>query len=377
MLQIALRGSEVRPLVAWIAGVSIAWGALGYVVLTIAVLTDGYGYALTEAGTLSTVELLAMAVATFVMGRSRRLISLWRLAVNGALLSAVANFLTAFAHQTAMVGILRAFAGFGAGAVVAAVNTSMARTADPGRAFAIANAGNLIISAAFFAAMPVIYTHLSYRAYFIAFALFFAIAAAALAWLPGAGLSSVSTGQLRFRLSPWQLTAVLAAFLLWLCSATLWSISERVAAGLGMSEESIGYLFSISTFAGVLGTLIAWWYGERGGRTAPLILSTAATGACFAILTLTHSVSVFWWAMCCYGVTIYACLPYLMAFTASIDGTGATARLVGGAVPLATALAPVLATRIASLFSYSAVGYITATGMVVVCLLIATVNART
>jgi len=341
------------------------------------VLTDGYGYPLTDAGILSTVELLAMAVATFVVARIRGSSLLWRLAVSGALISAVANFLTAVAHQAALVGILRAFAGFGAGAVVAAVNTSMARTADPGRAFAIANAGNLIVSAAFFATMPIIYTHISYPAYFIAFALFFAIAAAALAWLPGAGLSPVSTGQLRFRLGPWQLTTVLAAFLLWLCSATLWSISERVAAGLGMSEESIGYLFGISTFAGVLGTFMAWWYGGRGGRTAPLILSAAATGACFVILTLTHSVSVFWWAMCCYGVTIYACLPYLMAFTASVDETGATARLVGGAVPVATALAPVLATRIASSFSYSAVGYMTATGMVVVCLLITTVNART
>jgi MFS family permease len=354
--------------------VTIAWGVLSFVVLTIAVLTDGYGYSLVDAGMLSTVELLAMATATFLIGRSKSSIELWRLAVGGALVSAAANLLTAFVHTTFLVGLVRALAGFGAGTVVAAVNTSMARAVAPGRAFAIANAGNLVISAAFFAAMPVLYTRVSYPAYFVGFAAFFVVSAAALAWLPGAGLSMEKSGH--FTVGPWQLTTVLAAFLLWLCSATLWAISERAGVALGMSEESIGYLFSISTFAGVLGTAISWAYGERGGRTAPLIASTAVTGACFAILTSTHSVPVFWWAMCCYGVAIYGCLPYLMGFTASVDGSGATARLVGGAVPLATALAPVLATRIASSFSYSAVGYLTAAGMAIVCLLVAAVNAR-
>ena len=80
--------------------------------------------------------------------------------------------------------------------------------------------------------------------------------------------------------------------------------------------------------------------------------------------------------MCFFGVALGACVPYLMGFAASLDATGGISRMVGGAMPLATALGPVLGTRLSESFSYRTVGYLTAVGIVIVCVLLAIVNAR-
>jgi hypothetical protein len=88
-------------------------------------------------------------------------------------------------------------------------------------------------------------------------------------------------------------STVAAAFLLWLSYSALWAICQPVAVGLGLSDEKIGYLFSIATFAGLIGGLIAWVLGEKAGRILPLIASAAALGACCAILTATSSIAVY------------------------------------------------------------------------------------
>jgi predicted MFS family arabinose efflux permease len=127
-----------------------------------------------------------------------------------------------------------------------------------------------------------------------------------------------------------------------------------------MTDVDIGNLFGVATCAGIFGSLLALWLIAKSTARMQLILSSAALAACYAITGVTQSRSIYSVVICLFGVAMCLFIPNLMRFCSAVDHSGRVARLVNGALPLATALGPFLATRMLSVLSYSAIGCITA-----------------
>jgi Major Facilitator Superfamily len=356
-----------RTLTAALAGAGIAWGALSYVALTIGVLAEGYGYSLTQAAGLASVELGFMALASMSGGLILRHLSVRTLAALGATLAGVANVATAFSAHPVAVGAARALAGWGLGWMAAGLNTSLSRSEDPERLFIRANFGCITIAAAFFYVMPIIYERTSQPVYFIAYGILCLAGAGFMRWLPVREVPAAQSRASAPRLGARRFGIFLAVSLLWLGYAAVWSLIERLGTDLGMSEEAIGRSMGLGTLSGLLGAGAAAWMAGRIRPLGPLILTSLSTGLCYVWLVYCRGDAEYTWILCIWGVVFCPILAYAYAVGTEIDPSGALGRMIGGGTAITTALGPVVGAHLKNSFGVSGVGFATFAGTAIAC----------
>ena len=352
------------------AGAGIAWGGLSYVALTIGVLTDGYHFSLALATLLATVELAAMALTVTTAAYAFRIVSVVRLAIVGGGVAGTANLLTGFATDPIVIGVLRAVAGAGFGWMAAGLNTSLSRSPDPQRLFMLANFGNIISAAVFFAVMPMIYEHTSFPVYFVAYGAMCLGCAALMGWLPDwtAPTAEVETKSAASRGLGARIGVFLAVSLVWLCYAAVWSLIERFGRNIGMTEEAVGRSLGLGTLSGLIGAAAAAWLAGRIRPMGPLIFTCLTTGLCYFWLAFCRDGLVYTWILCVWGVVFCPILAYAFAVGAELDPSGALVRLMSGGIAITTAVGPVVGDRLAEVFGYRGMGVVTFAGSTVACL---------
>lgn len=359
-------GGGWRELMGVLVGAGVAWGGLSYVALTIGVLADGYGYTLSGAANLATAELAAMAVASLSSGLALRHVSVRSLAIAGGACAAAANVATAIAASAAAVLCCRIMAGVGLGAMTGGLNTSISRTDDPHRLFLRANFGCITAAAVFFAALPEIYGRFGFRSYFVAYGAVSGLAAFALAAIPNP-LPAGGAAQDGVRGRARDYALAVAAGLLWLCYAAVWSLTERLGRDIGISEETVGRIMGLGTLSGLIGAAAATYAGRYYGPLWPLIGTSLGTGLCYVWWAYSDSAASYAWMLSIWGVVFCPMLAYLYAVGSEMDGTGHVNRWIGAALAISTALGPVLGATVYEHVGYHGVGLLALFGTVAAC----------
>jgi hypothetical protein len=120
-----------------------------------------------------------------------------------------------------------------------------------------------------------------------------------------------------------------------------WSFAVPVSAGHGLGQVAIDQALAVSAAIGLSGTLLPVILGDRLGRVAPILVSTAALCAAAAwaaaaadVLSLTAALAIF---SCAWN----AATVYQLAALAAVDASGRCAGLAAFAQLVGQAVGPV------------------------------------
>jgi predicted MFS family arabinose efflux permease len=351
------RRVSIAKTAACAAGLNIGFGALSYVALTIGVLVDGYGFSIERAALLGTIELGAMALTSLALTPAAAAANLGRLAFWGALVSGLGNISTAWAEGFTIVLLTRLIAGVGAGVVAPLVNVAFSASRQPVKLYANAMLSFMVVSALFYLVVPLIYSRLSYPAYFMAYGGMFLLTAPLLLWLGGrpAAVDHPAETVGSYPLGAAVLTAA-GAFTIWLGYSVVWSFCERIASSLGMSPAAIGQVFSLALIIGLVGTLVASRAGDRYGVVWPVSIGGLCMGLAYLGVTMAPTALFYTISMYGFGIVLLFFMPYLIGFCAAIDASGRLAAAVSGLMPIAAACGPLVGGLILASGSYATLG---------------------
>ena len=134
------------------------------------------------------------------------------------------------------------------------------------------------------------------------------------------------------------------------------SFSERVATRLGVSDRDIGKLLALAYAAGLVGTSLVAWLGDRIPRIFPICTGISLMGIASLIVYHTQSSLLFSIFLCSFTFGFFIAYPYLIGACARLDKNGYWAARANGANILGVAFAPFLAGTIVGTTSYQVLG---------------------
>jgi predicted MFS family arabinose efflux permease len=315
------------------------------------------GASLTVASRLAAAEFFAMALT--LLG-APALVNRWdrrMLAIFALITAAAAQLLSIWVGPIAVVGLCRAAAGVGEGALYAVAIASLSGTATPDRAFGVAIASNQIAGTALLALIARASRASPSSAAMLITGIFILVNVVFIPVLRRRGRaqesdSTVSRGKSMDAAGFRSILCGLAGmFLLSGGFGAVWPIVGQIALAHDVSNETIAATFSVVGFGGVTGGIAATLLGIRFGRLAPLIFGTTGMVLCL-LLTLTSLfvaatiLIMFFWAFN---------LPYFFGPLADLDKSGRLAVMTGSMIPFGIAAGQMVAGPIVALGGFSAV----------------------
>jgi len=231
------------------------FGLIAFIPLTIAVLVDGYGYSLKQAGLVGSIEITAMTLSGLLFAFYGKGISRAKLAQLGCVLGLVGSLLVLVSSTFYTLLLCRIIVGIGIGAITAAVNFSTASSSNAERLYAVSTTGYGVILVILFFIAPLVYTGISYPAYFVFFALLFLLGIYLTRWLLDRDPEQVrieKEGGIDFKavFNPRLLALYVATLFLWIGVGIVWAISERMGISIGLTAKEAGLVIAPSNAIG-------------------------------------------------------------------------------------------------------------------------------
>ncbi|MEO0419419.1 MAG: MFS transporter [Pseudomonadota bacterium] len=326
------------------------------------IFVDEFALTLSESGTLGTVEIGAMAVVMLICAPALRRWKRSRVATIGALMAASAQAATFWTGQyEALIGA-RLLTGVGCGLIYAAVLASTAAVSEPDRLMGFGQVLMNIAFALIFFVAPLIVAVWSGPAIFLAFALLTLALIPTFSALPlgkpsNEESSKVGDERTRITASPVAMH-FFAVSLLNLGFGAAWGFAERAGTTIGLSPAAIGFLFSISTIAMIVGSLGVAIMGTRFGRAWPMLLAAIGCGVSGPLLMIGQDIVVYAAALMLFVTTNQFIAPYFMAgVSAQIESSGALSSMTGGVTFLTYSLGVGAGGYIIETASYAANGW--------------------
>lgn len=347
--------TSVRLATAVIIGITL--GQMGPITqpFQVGALVDGAGVSTLQAGSLMAAQMGAFSIALLIVARLATLLSLTAIGVGGAIVSIAAFAAMGRLEALGPLYIAAALSGVGQGAIFAAALAAGAKSPNPERLYGTGATVAIIIAGLFMAAVPYAREHISPRGVFTALCI---IVFALMIFLSGLGGRSVAQQASARSSIPVAGGLALAAVLVLfgVGSGAAYTFAERIATSIGMTQERIGLVFMLSTFAGASGSAAAAYIGLRWGRGKPLYATTAATGlACFT-LCMAGTPWVFLVGLLAFQIAYTAAFPFQIGAAAAIDPSGRVAAFGGGIHFLAWAIGAQVGGVLAQSVSYPAIG---------------------
>ena len=327
-------------------------GAIGVMVMVpmfflvmpmyVGALSDNYGFTNAQIGYLISIELGSAALASLTALFWLRQVN-WRtvLLVFLVVLAAM-NFLSirvGSAYET--LSLIRAVAGFSAGAMMAIALAALGDTQDQDRNFAFGVTGQLGISGCLLLVLPYFIGRWGVASIFTVFLIACAIAAPLARWLPSTGKAPVvrRITERRSLLPLWGLTGSAAIFV---GQAAVWAFIERMGSAAGLSPSTIGLALGSSVFAGIAGALAASWLADRKGRRIPMALAMIGEVVCLLFLFNGYTTAIYFAVVILYSVCWNFWLPYQMGVIAETDVSGRFVALITLSQAVGIAVGPAL-----------------------------------
>jgi predicted MFS family arabinose efflux permease len=247
----------------------------------------------------------------------------------------IGQLTSAWPHSIEALLVTRLFVGLAEGILIATVTAAIASSASPERLFALWFSLNSIVSAAFFAALPLLLSLGQVKGVVCALAGLAVIAASALPWFPRgvppnstAPASEQRTVTSHNQFAP-AIFAMFASLTLFTGIGAVWPLMAQIGRANDVDVGTVSGALSAASFAGVVSGLLASWLGVRLGRTIPVIVGTLGlSAAMISLLSTGGSIFVFaavsfvtWWV---FNATYY------LGLLSALDRSGRLATLTLG-----------------------------------------------
>ena len=305
-------------------------------------LSDDYGFSNAQIGYLISIELGSAALASLTALFWLRQVN-WRAAlfVFLILLAAVnvLSILVEGAYEKLL--LIRAIAGFSAGAMMAIALAALGDTQNQDRNFAFGVMGQLGLSGCLLLVLPYFIGGWGAASVFTVFLIACVIAAPLVRWIPKMGKAPAVTRitERRSLLPLWGLAGSAAIFV---GQAAVWAFIERMGSAAGLSPGTIGLALGGSVFAGMAGALAASWVAGRKGRRMPMALAMIGEVVCLLFLFGSYTTVVYFAVVIIYSVCWNFWLPYQMSVIADTDVSGRFVALITLSQAVGIAVGPAL-----------------------------------
>jgi DHA1 family inner membrane transport protein len=305
-------------------------------------LAVDYGFSNTQIAYLISMELGGAALASLTALFWMRQVN-WRIvliAFLGVLIAA--NTLSIFvgsAYDTLI--LIRAVAGFSAGAMMAIAIAALGDTQQQDRNFAYGVVGQLGVSGCLLIALPYFISNWGVASVFTVFLIACAVVAPFISWIPPAGKrpSAKRVSEGRSLLPLWGLAGSAAIFV---GQAAVWAFIERMGSEAGLSPGTIGAALGSSVLAGIAGALAASWLANRKGRRLPMLLAMIGEVICLLFLLGGYTTAIYFAVVIGYSVCWNFWLPYQMSVIAETDISGKFIALITFSQAVGIAVGPAL-----------------------------------
>lgn len=327
--------------------------------LLIGALLDGLAINDVQAGALGTLELLAVAGATFALASKAGQIASVKLALVGTLIAIVGQLTSTLTDNFYLLLLTRVIVGAGLGCAYAAAAMAAATTKNPDRAVGYGNTTALVAVALYLPVLAIIIARFGYKGAYVGLGVLCFILIPLLRWLRYDG-ESHSSAETKAGPDVLPLTGLLASIAFFnIAAGAVWGFSERMGVQAGLTVDQIGLIIAVGTISGIIGSAFGGWLGDRWGRSLPVIFSLVIAGVAYLVLAGTTESATYVIGINLYWVTYMFLFPLFIGAGAALDNdqSGRAATLAAGTISLTIAIGPFCGGLISTWFSYSAIGW--------------------
>ncbi len=353
----------------WATGAVAAGYVIGYLSafstpVVIGNMMQRLGLSEQEVGAVVGLELMFIALATISLSIMAITPSLRIQSIVGALLALLGHGLTILTESLEWLLLARAVAGFGEGLILAGANRLGASLKNSDREFAIAQLALSVFTMFMLTTVPYSLDFYDYRSGSVGILLVIILFLPVIFRFPEPELDSSEELQSASKLSRFPSKAfgvpVLIAFaLLSLADVAMWTFTEQIASGIGISTKTAGAVMGGATALGLCGAVTAAILGNRLGRLWPMVLGLGVLA--FAVVGQVYARDVASYAVCLLSLNfvILFLTPFFLGTLSELDHSGSWATVSGVLIPIAFSLGPVLAGAVAESQSYVVLGWMT------------------
>ena len=291
-----------------------------------------------QVGVIATAELVSLALALFVIAPRIAIFSKLRLGRIGAGLVFIGHALSACSDTYSLLSMCRMLTGLGAGMVLAAGNAVVASSANPQRLFALILTIGQMQAACLLFLMPLFISRWGHSGAYGFLASWTALMFVLIQKIPDQidTLLSESEEQSKMNWRILLLPTVLAMALVGTCDASLWTFQERIAASLGLDQETTGLVLGGALISGMLGAGLAAIVGSRFGNILPGCCGFLWMAICYLVITMTTKPGLYIFFELSYLFAYGFVIPYLFGINGELDRNGG-AMVAANACNLASA----------------------------------------
>ncbi len=247
---------------------AFSWLSVILLPLLISAYVRAYGLSEPLAGTLSTLEIGALSLATFLLSPKIHQIDKRVLCLGGAAAVLAGNVASCLFGSFGSLLASRVLVGVGQGMVVAATNALPAQSANGQRLYALAQIGLGIGASLLIFSSPGALHWSPSRGVFLV-EIFAAVAALAISTLIPPGIERRNEGGPvgAFPFDGAVAGAFLSTTLFFVAQTAAWAFADRVGADRGIAPATVETYLGLSVLIGVAGSSTATWLGNRAGLT--------------------------------------------------------------------------------------------------------------
>lgn len=343
MLDVAERKVSFASLVIAVSvGSAVSHLCTSAMPLQIGALIDGLGLSASAAGLVGFFQVGALAGSMILFSAVAHLFRPLHSCIVGMLLAMVSNIgLFAVGPNLALLCLLGASSGLGYGLILSAAVSVAAAYVRPDRLYALGNSGSLLLVVALLALLPMANTFFGERGIFLGVAILLVVSIPLVSGFRLSRAARLPTGVSLNGLSE-RLPLVMIWALFSFGTGAIWTFTERIGHGLGLSDQLIGLILSISVFLGLTGTGLAALSNGRMSRVTSIAIGLLGGGASCLLLAAASNVVIYAMAAGLYWVFTMYLYVVLLGTAAALDPTGRLGTLCTGCERLAFAIsAPV------------------------------------
>lgn len=339
----------------------IGTNATYFAPIEIGAIIDQFNLSAAKGGAFVSIELGFVAFISLTAATWLSRVDTRRIAIAACLFTAAVNVACAFPfYNIAVLMVLRALAGTGAGVAFAICCIWTARSAQPARMYGITIVLVSVVTAAAMLPLSSLAAQYGLQAVFLLIGLILFAATLPLFWLQppqrsGDPTSTQSTEVHVTKVS--RMGLYVAVVLSNVALSIIWQFAERLGNQYGYSATNIAAVLSVSVIAGIGGSVVAAVVGDRFGYAVPLLAGLVTTIGCGVLVSVQSGYIGYAIAIALSEFGFLFILPFLIGFGSWLDASGKSAAWVGGLALTASAISPIVGGVIVDRLSVQASGW--------------------
>ncbi len=321
----------------------------------IAGLIGGLSLSERDAGTVASVEMMALAATAFVIAPVLPRVSYRRAGLLAIVLTLLAQVASIFAAGTTALILLRGIAGIGEGALFAmSLSIVASHCRNPEKIFGYFQLVWALGSVVLFSVGGEVTAAFAHRGVFTLIAGLTLAISPLLFLVPN--LRAVRDEEAKSRVpAPLLGVLLLAAIVLYVAvSAGLFAFSGPMGERVGLDTSQVGYILTLSSLVGLAGAAAATSLNVRWGRIIPISAFAFGYAVIAIMLCLWMDPWAYSFAVLASSVLYSFSLPYLFGLAAALDKKGRWAAAAGSANLLGFAVGPIFVGAVIEAWGYTA-----------------------